>query len=396
MAEAPVPRLEFAPGCPDCGERRVELPPPLPPLGDDFDWAVRDYDGFRLFMMEELAARFPERARWTPADMEVVLVEALAVALDLQSDSLDRIAGEAYLETARRPESVYRLLRLIGFDALRHAGIAYHPEDADSVREGARELMRLWRAQPRLMEEARRLGPRQIRTQKRMVTVADYAERMEDHPLVRRAHAWSRWTGSWSTVFLAGILLRNALLDQPVSAAAAGAAGLAALRQSVDAFNLAQGLPALAWAADTTLRAVLQPWVEARRMVGQEVILQDAEPVGIDISLSLRAAPNYYQSEIRQSALEALGGGVGGFFEPGRLRFGEDLHAGDVFQAAMALDGVESACLNRFKRVGTRYPDQSASGTIRLEGLEVAVCDNLRGRPERGTLRLVVHGGKKG
>ena len=68
MALNPTVRLEYAGGCPDCGRRHVELPPVLPTIGDDFDWDLRDYDGFRLFMLEALAARFPERHRWTPAD----------------------------------------------------------------------------------------------------------------------------------------------------------------------------------------------------------------------------------------------------------------------------------------------------------------------------------------
>jgi len=81
MAETPEVELIFQAGCPDCGMRRAHLPAPLPPVGDDFDWRLRDYDGFRLFMLEELAARFPERQRWTPADLEVVLVEALSAVL---------------------------------------------------------------------------------------------------------------------------------------------------------------------------------------------------------------------------------------------------------------------------------------------------------------------------
>ena len=54
MAEEPQVLLDFPGGCPDCGDRQVELPAPLPPVGDDFDWRVRDYDGFRLAMLEEL------------------------------------------------------------------------------------------------------------------------------------------------------------------------------------------------------------------------------------------------------------------------------------------------------------------------------------------------------
>ena len=118
MAEDPKSTLLFQGTCPDCGERQVELPAPLPEIGDDFDWQVRDFDSIRRFMLEELAARFPERTRWTAADMEVVLVEALAAVLDQLSDMVDRVGAEAYLESARRPESVRRLLKLIGYDAL--------------------------------------------------------------------------------------------------------------------------------------------------------------------------------------------------------------------------------------------------------------------------------------
>ena len=110
MAQTPQPLLTFGKSCGDCGQRQVELPRPLPEIGDDFDWLQRDYDGFRLFMLEELAGRFPERSRWTPADIEVVLVEALAVVLDQISDTLDRSQSEAYLDSARRPDSLRRLL----------------------------------------------------------------------------------------------------------------------------------------------------------------------------------------------------------------------------------------------------------------------------------------------
>ena len=53
--------------CPDCGVREVHLPAPLPKVGDDFDWLVRDYDGFRMFMLEELAALVAFK---NPVDMD--------------------------------------------------------------------------------------------------------------------------------------------------------------------------------------------------------------------------------------------------------------------------------------------------------------------------------------
>jgi hypothetical protein len=131
-------------------------------------------------------------------------------------------------------------------------------------------------------------------------------------------------------------------------------------------------------------------------MVGQEVVLERAVEVGIVLGLAIQVDPDYFQSELRRAVERALGTGPGGFFAPGRLRFGEDLWASDLYQVLMALDGVQNVCINRFKRLGDRYPDESASGRIALEGLEIAVCDNLPNRPQRGFYTLRLNGGRKG
>lgn len=469
MAENPVPRLMFREGCPDCGTREIELPERLPVVGDDFDWLLRDYDGFRLFMLEELAARFPERRRWTPADLEVVIVETLSVVLDQLSDMLDRVQAEAFLENARRPESVQRLLALIGYDAVAMAGSeAQIPDGTPSVGETAVErlnrlraflpalhrllqddrhkkafrlmpsqevniktflrkpedpgsavlsavqdfldnsptfvrwaredaLHRHWSRYPTAMDAARLAGPRSIHTQKRMVTESDHARRMEDHPLVLRAHASSSWSGSWTTIHVAVILTNHIRLDEPLTAAAAGGVdALKKLQEAIDLFNRERDLETPHWPGDPTPRTVLRPFLDAYRMVAQEVFLQDAKRVGIEISLSVRVAQNYYQSEVHRAVADVLGTGLGGFFEPGRLKFGEDLHASDLMETVMALEGVLAVCLNRFKRVDKRYADQSESGHIPLEGIEIAVCENDPSQPELGSLRIVTHGGQRG
>jgi hypothetical protein len=397
MANTPQPQLKFNQGCPDCGYRNIDLPEPLPALGDDFDWLVRDYDGFRLFMMEELLARFAERTRWTPADMEVVIVETLAVVLDQLSDMLDRVHAEAFLETARRPESVRRLLKMIGYDAVLQSGLIEQPDNPAAITAATQQLDLLWKKQPRLMELARQAGPRQIHTQKRMVTEADYAKQLDDHPLVLRAHAWSHWSGTWMTIRVATIGIGNRLLDTTLAPGSRETPeDIEAIQKQVDKFHRVHGLDAINWDNSPTIRTILRKYIDNYRMVGQEVWLQDAEPMGIHITLSVRVNENYFQSEIRQSVLQAMGTDIGGFFEPGRLIFGEDLHASDIFATVMALEGVEVVCLNRFKRVGKRYPDQSDAGTIVLNGLEIAVCDNDPQAPERGYLKVVLHGGLKG
>lgn len=390
MAKTPVPELTYLGYCPDCGERKVKLPPTLPRLGDDFDWQVRDYDGFRRFMLEELAARFPERVRWTAGDMEVVLVEVFAAVLDQLSDMADRVAVEAFLETARRPDSVRRLLGMIGYDAVRMDQARRPAAERLEGRAALERLERDWQNNPHLMDQARRDGPRLIHTQQRMVSVHDYAVRLEEHPLALRAHAWAEWTGSWPTVRVAIIGWGGHGIDR------AGIAYPGDLREEVEAFHHERGFSLPDLSLQPAIRTILRPYIEAYRMTGQEVVLQDAVPVGIAMALSIRVADGYFQSEVRRAVADVLGTGPSGFFEPGRLRFGEDLHAADIYQVLMAQDGVENVCLNRFKKIGDQYTNQASTGWIELSGLEIAVCDNDPARPQNGYYRITLHGGRKG
>lgn len=392
MAELQPPVVRYRPGCPDCGERRVRLPAPLPAVGDDFDWTTRDYDGFRLAMLEELAARSPERTRWAPADLEVVLVEALAAVLDQLSDMLDRVSAEAYLESARRPESVRRLLALVGYDAVAAATaeglVAERGAEVEDRRRARDQLDRLWLRRPDLMDAAKAAGPRAVRTQRRMVTVGDHADRCEEHPLVLRASAWEEWSGSWTTIRVAVVPYDGHRLDERID--------YRQVATAVRRFHLERRVPLPALSGRPSLRQVLMSYVDAYRMVGQEVLLLEAVRVPITMSLSVRLAQAYFRSEVRTAIEQVLGTGPTGFFAPGRLRFGEDVWASDVVQAVMTVEGVESVCLNRFKRLGAQYEDRSEAGNIPLDDLDIAVCDNDPAHPERGYWRLTLHGGLRG
>jgi hypothetical protein len=475
MAQNPAPKLVFDAGgdsCGDCGQRRVDLPRPLPTIGDDFDWLLRDYDSFRLFMLEELAGRFPERARWTPADIEVIFVESFAVVLDQLSDGLDRVHTEAFLDSARRPDSVRRLLGLIGYDAVReHYNITWsdsalvkhllafknfpietlifepdlsrsenitrllvwlgEPEnalgaspnlsnrtteqlflqllgyDADNLREAldldlpvhrqfaTLQLDQRWYNYPHLMDAARSSGPAALHNNRRMVTLNDYRERTEDHPLVLRAASSSRWGGSWSIIEVVAVLSENAELDHIIENVIA-ADEFISLQQAVDDFHWVNALASVDWHLKPSFRSVINSYVDRFRMAGQEVWLCNANPVGLSMSLSVQVSKHYFQSEIRQAIAQAMGADPGGFFEPGKLAFGQDLYASDLIETLMALDGVTAVCLNQFKRVGDRYPDESGSGVIQLDGNEIGRCDNIVGKPANGYWRLALHGGQRG
>lgn len=401
MAETPRLKLNYQGSCPDCGARQVHLPAALADAGDDFDWRVRDYDDFRMFMLEELSARFPERTRWTPADLEVVLVEVMASVLDQLSDMLDRVATEAFLETARRPETVRQLLSFIGYDAVSVALQKDHIKEDLQGDAAIKALDDYWRANPHAMDQAKQAGPRNIHTQKRMVTTDDYALRIREHPIVLHAHAWNEWSGSWFTVHLAVIAWNNIKLD-PNSDPAPDDPPIIEYSQELKEkiVNFHQGigvlLPNLDASPQPSVRMILRLYIDAFRMAGQEVVLEDPVFVGIYMSISVSLAANFFQSEMQHVISQALGHGPQGFFEPGQLGFGEDLYASDIIQALMALDGIEHVCLNRFKRIGGQYPDRAEDGFISLDGLEVAVCNNAADKPETGYYRLKLHGGRKG
>lgn len=383
MAETPRPRLLF--DADGSGRREVTLPAAPLVLGDDFAWRARDFDAIRVAMMEELAARFPERRDWAVADLEVVLVEALAAALDQLHDMADRVAAEATLETARRPASVRRLLAFIGYDAALEAGLS-----ADALED-------LWSVEPVRMAEARLEGPRRVHRQRRMVTLDDVALRLQDHPLVVRAAADSAWSGAWTELRAAVVLpWPEARLDQPWRKAAAGF-DLERIAADIDDFHRRHALPLPALDdASTTPRAVLMQYLEAWRLAGQPVTLADPVPVGISIELTVTLGADYFQSEVRRAVAGALGTQAGGLFEPGRLGFGEDLHLSDLYQLLLGLEGVAQVSVRRFRRLGEQGPALPADGRIALRGLELAVCDNLADRPARGSFVLTLNGGRRG
>ena len=411
MADSPQLVLNFDPlaGCGDCGYRSVVMPRDLPLVGDDFAWGARDYDGLRQFMLEELVARFPERSRWTAADIEVVLIEVMAAMLDQFSDAADKVFREGVLETAQQPPSVRRLLKFIGFDAFGHLRAQGRlTAAADSFTQLDKDLAveKVWRDNPFAMDEARKLGVDRLFDQARMVTIADYGDRLDDHPLVTRVNAKSNWTGAWQSMDLAVILADTSwTLDQsfasiPVPAEPLAAAALqkkiSKLQQAIEQLHLETGAALPVWANNPTFRFILRNYLEALRLAGQPVTLHNAVPTGIAIVASLVLKPDYFHSEVKRAAEIVLGSGPQGFFKAGNLRFGEDLFASDLIARIMDVAGVENVCLIRFKRVGRDYPDESETGRIKLDGLEVAICDNIRGKAERGYLNLKMNGGRRG
>lgn len=226
---------------------------------------------------------------------------------------------------------------------------------------------------PQTLAQARLLGPDSLRRQDRAVLPADYeavlaagvqigARRIV--PLQSRAR--TRDTGSWSTVFVS--------VDLPD-------------RQPL--------------AATPGLRAAFEALLDARRMAGVDVRVEDARYCPLHIALQVDVGDAHFARDVRAAVEAALLGPVAAdqplpLFAPGRLRFGQAVALSDVYGAASAVEGVRSVTVTRFKRLGDRYADAEAAGAIAVGALEVARLDNDAADTSNGLLFVRTCGGKEG
>jgi predicted phage baseplate assembly protein len=106
----------FRPGCPadlDCRPARP-APPAVPPP-PVIDYTARDYATLRRLLLDRMTLTAPRWVERHVPDLPLTLVELLAYRGDQISYAQDAVAAEAYLDTARRRESVRRHVRLVDY-----------------------------------------------------------------------------------------------------------------------------------------------------------------------------------------------------------------------------------------------------------------------------------------
>ena len=340
---------------------------------------------FRLFMMEELAARVPERQRWTPADLETVLVEALAAVLDQLSDRADGSPPKP--PSDRRGGRVgARLLQYIATTRCAPRWRRRHPARSHPRFGGGARVPRGWRT--RHDGGARAAGVRRDPRPNRMVTAEAHAASSELHPRCctpapsPSGAAHGRWSGR-----------RAAVVDRPIDekwsandraslqAAATPSTSCATFRRSCGTQT-------------TTTRSVLTPYVEAPA---------HGRPAGADRG---RGAGRHHDGALDPCPRQPISIG-GARCDRARARTGQadssrrkriEFGACSTCPRGPDPDGVaafEVASVNRLKRVGPRWPDRSwrphcpARHRVR----------ELRQRPRAARARyysLVLHGGRTG
>lgn len=110
--------FSFKAGCPstlDCEAPTAECPAPAdsaPPV----DYLAKDFDSFCGALSAFSALRYPEWQERSEADFGVMFMEALASVADDLSYQQDRVASEAWIETATQRRSLVRLGRLVDYE----------------------------------------------------------------------------------------------------------------------------------------------------------------------------------------------------------------------------------------------------------------------------------------
>lgn len=111
-------KFSFKAACPsslDCKIPTVNCPIPAgsSPL---IDYLAKDFAGFRKALFDFAALRYPDWRERAEADLGVVIVELLAAVADDLSYTQDRVATEAFFETATERLSLTRHARLVDYE----------------------------------------------------------------------------------------------------------------------------------------------------------------------------------------------------------------------------------------------------------------------------------------
>ncbi len=109
--------FSFKAGCPsdlDC-QAAPAVCPEKPSNAPPIDYLAKDFLSFRQALLDFSALRYPEWQERSEADFGVMFLEALCALADDLSYTQDRVAAEAFLETATQRSSVVRLARLVDY-----------------------------------------------------------------------------------------------------------------------------------------------------------------------------------------------------------------------------------------------------------------------------------------
>jgi uncharacterized phage protein gp47/JayE len=197
--------------------------------------------------------------------------------------------------------------------------------------------------------------------QLRAVTLADYVARAEELPGVSRAAARYAWTGSWRTV-----------------------------QVTID--------PEGATDLDPALRAKIADYLEAVRLIGEDIEIRPPRFVPLIIHVTVCANEAYWPADIQAVLDQEFSAGYTrdghrGFFHPDAWTFGQELHASEIIGRVQQVEGVEHVVSIDIARWDE--PSVTVQAVVTLRPNEIILVQNDPDHMELGSIDFLVLGGRQ-
>jgi len=217
-------------------------------------------------------------------------------------------------------------------------------------------------AEPENIEEARQKAAYAFREQQRAVTTDDYEELTKKcDPVIQKAAANFRWTGSWHTAFITFDLFGGGNIDN---------------------------------AFEERMISKLNRY----RLAGQDLEIENPQYVPLEMEMVICLQKDYFASDVIKAILSVFNNGFmpdgkPGLFHPDNLTFGQTLYLSTYYAAAQAIPGIRTVKITKFQRQGHDSDETINSGKLVLNRFEIARLDNDPNYKENGVFNLIVNEG---
>jgi len=190
------------------------------------------------------------------------------------------------------------------------------------------------------------------------VLASDYQSVAQSLPWVQQAAASFRWTGSWLTVLTRA---------DPTGTEELAIAQLRSLTELLD----------------------------EQRLAGYESYALPPDYVSIDLKITVRARPGYFENTVAAAVLArlqpgTLPDGTAGFFDHSMWGFGMPLESSTLLAAIQSCTGVDGVGQIQYRQPGGRPDWAPLPPKVSVGDGEILRVDNDPGRPEAGSLQVRV------
>jgi hypothetical protein len=147
-----------------------------------------------------------------------------------------------------------------------------------------------------------------------------------------------------------------------------------------------------------SLRRDVARYLEAVRLIGEDLEIRPPLFVPLDIRVALCAAPDYWPSDVRfvleqEFSAAFTPDGRRGFFHPDLWTFGQPLHASQILGRIQKVPGVEHVISIALKRWNDPMP--AAEEITKLRPNEIIQVMTDPGHMELGFISFEVRGGRQ-